>query len=154
MRRRCADSGFTLLEMLVVLVILGLMVGLVVTRGPPRSASLNLRGAAVEVAQALQAARARAIATDRRVDFRLDVAGHAFAVDGGAARALPASLALSIVAVTSEAGADRIARIGFAPDGSSTGGRIDLAEGMRRTRIDVDWLTGRVRVAEAATDAR
>jgi general secretion pathway protein H len=153
MRRRRSDSGFTLLEMLVVLVILGLMVGLVVTRGPPRSAALDLRAAAAEMAQALRGARARAIATNRRVDFRLDVAGHVFAVDGGTARALPASLALSMTAASGET-VGRTEAIAFAPDGSSTGGRIDVAEGARIMRVEVDWLTGRVRIAEAATDAR
>ena len=37
----------------------------------------------------------------------------------------------------------------FAPDGSSTGGRIELAAGARRMQVGVDWLTGRVSVADA-----
>jgi len=38
--------------------------------------------------------------------------------------------------------------IRFNPDGSSTGGRISLADGRRRLGVGVDWLTGRVSVAD------
>jgi len=36
------------------------------------------------------------------------------------------------------------ARIRFFPDGSSTGGNIELSRKHREVRIDVDWLTGTV----------
>jgi general secretion pathway protein H len=39
--------------------------------------------------------------------------------------------------------------IRFDPDGSSTGGRIELGEGPRKIEIGVDWLTGRVSVVNA-----
>ena len=32
----------------------------------------------------------------------------------------------------------------FAPDGSSSGGRIDLDSGTIHMQLDVSWLTGRV----------
>ena len=38
--------------------------------------------------------------------------------------------------------------IRFNPDGSSSGGRITLADGSRRVAVGVDWLTGRVTVAD------
>ena len=38
--------------------------------------------------------------------------------------------------------------IRFNPDGSSTGGRIVLADGSRKIAVGVDWLTGRVTVAD------
>ena len=38
--------------------------------------------------------------------------------------------------------------IDFFPDGTSTGGRITLALEGRNRRIDIEWLTGRIRVAE------
>lgn len=41
------------------------------------------------------------------------------------------------------------AAISFAPDGSSSGGRVVLSVGDRREAIDVDWLTRRVSVTDA-----
>ena len=40
----------------------------------------------------------------------------------------------------------------FFPDGSSTGGRITLRSEVSAYRVDVDWLTGQVRVHAGAVD--
>ena len=55
---RDREAGFTLIEMIVVLVVLALAAGLVLARGPMRSASLDLRAAA------------RTMAADMRTFFR------------------------------------------------------------------------------------
>ena len=134
--------------MIAVLAILGAMIGLVVARGPQRSASLDLRVVANEVARAVRAAQARAIVGDRTVTFTLDVARHAYQVDGLAPVALRPGFGLSMRSATGEAvGAGR-GGISFAPDGSSTGGEIDIRSAARRVRIGVSWLTGGVSVAD------
>ncbi len=38
--------------------------------------------------------------------------------------------------------------IRFYPDGSSTGGRVTLSLEGLQMRVDVEWLTGRVRITE------
>lgn len=134
------DGGFTLIEMLVVLVILGLTVGLVLGRGPLRSAGLETRAEANTIAGALRAARSRAIAGDQSITVAIDPVRHQLRVGSAAPRALTGSIALA---------APR-AGITFAPDGSSSGGRIDLATGPFRMQVAVDWLTGRVSVANAS----
>ncbi len=149
------DAGFTLLEVIVVIVVLGLMVGLVVQRGPPRSPTLDLRAAAEEVTRTLRLVRARAIASDRPVVFHLDVARHFFTVDGGPPRLLPPGFALGMVAVAPGSVPGDGTSIGFAPDGSSSGGRVAMGEGSRRIEVDVDWLTGRVSLGQmSVADAR
>lgn len=130
--------GFTLLEMLVVIAVLGLVLGIFIGRGPMRSPALDLRAAAADVAQALRATRARAIATDRASSFALDPAAHRY-VAAGVSHALPAALS---AAINAPGGV-----IQFAPDGSSSGGRVTLGEAERAIVVSVDWLTGRVRVA-------
>ena len=144
------QAGFTLLEVLVVLAVVGLALGLVAARGPARSPSLEAREAAGELALALRQARGLAIASNRRVTFVLDVARHAYRIGDGPTRPLPAALALSMTAAAGEAGEGRTASgIGFSPDGSSSGGRIRLAAGAVGRVVAVDWLTGRVTVADA-----
>ncbi len=143
------QGGFTLIEMLIVLVIAGLMIGLVVTRGPLRSVTLDVRSAASSVAQALRLARSQAILGNRSVNFVLDTGARSFRVEGTPMRFLPRGLDVSAVVTAGEAAANRIAGIDFLPDGSSTGGTIALAEGGRRMLVQVDWLTGRVSVADA-----
>jgi general secretion pathway protein H len=146
---RQGEAGFTLLEMIVVLVVLGLAVGLVLTRGPVRSRTLELRAAASEMAAGLRTARAEAIKLDRPVTFLLDLARHSYSIDGARPRPLPPRMALSLIAVSGATQGRRLGGITFEPDGSATGGRIELADGARRLQVGVDWLTGRVSIADA-----
>ena len=142
----CAEAGFTLIELLVVLAVLGLSLGLVLQRGPSRSAALDVRAAAGEMAEALRGARGRAIATNRTVAVALDLDGGRYRVGDGPQRALPSGLRLSMTAAADRT-AGRAGAIDFLPDGSASGGRIGLAAGETRLWVGVDWLTGRVGVS-------
>ncbi|WP_158240749.1 GspH/FimT family pseudopilin [Telmatospirillum siberiense] len=147
--RKARRDGFTLIEMVVVLAILGAMLGLVVGRGSPSSHGLELRGAAGELAAGLREARSRAILTNRPVSLVIDLAGRRFRVGDKDFVALPSDLPIALLTIRGEVRALREAGIRFEPDGSSSGGRIDLGDDGRRLRIAVDWLTGGVSVAEA-----
>jgi general secretion pathway protein H len=133
--RPARQSGFTLLEMIIVLVILALTAGLLVGRGPLHSQRLDLDASARSVAASLRLARSRAIAQGHPVTWFVGARG--FSLDGAAPQALPRDVT-SLAAGT----------IGFAPDGSSSGGHVILQGGSRRVSILVDWLTGRVQLAE------
>lgn len=128
-------GGFTLIEVMVVLAVMGLLLGLVLTRGPQRSPTLELRAAASRVAQALRLARTQAIATDRPVRFIVDPARHAFGAEGKI-HILPGTIALS----------GPKGGIVFEPDGSASSGVIGVALGRLRAVVTVDWLTGQVSV--------
>jgi general secretion pathway protein H len=130
-----SERGFTLLEMIVVLVVLGLALGLVISHGPARSERLELDAAARQVAGALRVARSRAIADDRVVTVTFGPG--LYGLEGDAPRSLPGDVAVAGVRL-----------IRFTPDGESSGGQIVLRNGDRRIAIGVDWLTGRVRLSE------
>ena len=150
---RCPlPRGFTLIEMIVVLAVLALVLGIVLTRGPVRSARLELDGAARTVATALRAARAEAIARDHPVRVTLDAAAHEMRIGAAAPRMLPPEFALTITPALGGAASKPITAIAFLPDGSSSGGRILIASAQRRVLVGVDWLTGRVSIADAAVD--
>jgi general secretion pathway protein H len=59
-------------------------------------------------------------------------------------------LRVEILTIANERQSERVADIRFNPDGSSTGGRIVLADGHRSIDIGVDWLTGRVSIANGS----
>ena len=142
------DRGFTLIEMLVVLAILGLAVGLVASRGPTRSPALDLRGGADQVARALRLARSQAVVTNRDVAFTLDLARRAFSVGDGAWQALPSTIELGMTAAAGARDLSAQGGIVFAPDGGASGGRVRLASANRVLIVTVDWLSGRVAVAD------
>ncbi len=141
------ERGFTLIEILVVLAIMGLTLTIFLTQGTTRHPATDLRAAANGIASGLRLARSQAIATDRPTVFVLDLADHAWRIGDTPPRPFAGGLAMTVTTVGGAAG-NRAAAIGFAPDGSSTGGRIDLAAGQRQATVDIDWLTGRVSVID------
>lgn len=130
--------------MIVVLAILGLIGGLVLGRGPPRSGALEMRKTAGEVAQTLRLARTRAIAGNRIVDVVFDVRERTMRVGGEQRRGFPAGVEMAVLSMEGVG-----TSILFLPDGSSSGGRVELRSGGREAEVGVDWLTGRVSVGDA-----
>ncbi len=146
-RQLKAERGFTLIEILVVLAILGLVLGIFIGRGPMRSSGLQLRAAAGAMAQTFSAARASAIATNQPVTVTIDPARRLFAFGGRA----PVLLApeLTVEAPLALRGPGNLRLITFGPDGSDTGGEVVLGTGGRVITITLQWLTGQVTVADA-----
>src|ERR1700730_10833028 len=142
---RC--GGFTLIELLVSLAVLGLALALIAGYKPPWSRGLGIEATAAELAGGLRMSRSEAILTNRPVAFGLDLTGHRYRVGTAAPRRLPADLSVELLTISGEARDAREGDIRFNPDGSSTGGRISLIDGQRRVAVGVDWLTGRVSIA-------
>jgi general secretion pathway protein H len=144
---RSGEAGFTLIEVLVVIVILGLTVALVAARGPARNAGLETRAATSEAVQTLRLGRSRAIAEDRPVAVTIDLPSHRVALDGVLRAALPAWIPLADR--MADGTEPRRAVFDFAPDGSATGGIVVLGNPGRRFLVSVDWLTGRIDISDA-----
>lgn len=141
--------GFTLIEMLAVIVLIAIGVTLtaVALRGRSRG---ELAAAAQQVAAGLRNTRTRAMATGEPQWFSVDLRTHTFAAPGRTPRNLPVGTTLDVTSAATAATPGSVARIGYFPDGSSSGGDITLARHRRTVRIDVDWLTGAVTVANGA----
>lgn len=143
------SRGYTLMEVLVVLAIIGLVlaaVPLMVVGSRPGAES---RAAAIEVASALRQTRGNAIAGFRSEVFILDTEGHSYRVGAaGPQKSLPEEMALSLYTARSELQDEGAGRIRFFPDGSATGGRVTLALDNRQYVVAVDWLTGSVSLEE------
>ncbi|MGH7076474.1 MAG: GspH/FimT family protein [Acetobacteraceae bacterium] len=136
-------GGFTLLEMLVVLVVLGLALAVIVGRMPRPGPGVTLGKAVRTVQGALRLARSEAIASDRPVAVTFDPGGGTFRIAGAAAVRLPEGAAISAPP------GGGVIRVAFAPDGSGAGGPVLLSAGSRTEAIRIGWLTGRVRVGDA-----
>src|SRR5438552_677954 len=134
------EAGFTLLELIITLTILGLALALIVGYKPPWSSGLGLRGTAAELASGLRLARSEAILRNQSIAFEIDLAGHRYRVGTGVVRQLPRQLKLALLTVTGEQHYAAQGAIRFNPDGSSTGGRIEVADGARSIAVGLDWL--------------
>ena len=147
-RRSGGEAGFTLIELIVVFVVMALVLALFISRGTNPGRGLNLQASATDLAGALREARSMAIASNRPVSVAIDVERRSWTPQGGGETAFPAGTRVTLTTTGNETrkGAGNIR---FEPDGTSTGGRVELIDGGRRIGIGVDWLTGRVTVADA-----
>lgn len=149
MARRARQAGFTLLEMIIVVVIGAAIAALLLSIAPKGASSADLKAAARALASGLRQAQSTAMATRREATLVVDMDAHAFTFTGAPRTlSLPAALDLKLLTAQSEVESERKGGIRFYPDGSSTGGRITVAAGERALFVDVDWLTGRVSINE------
>jgi len=118
------NSGFTLLEMLVVITVMGISLLLLAGYGQPHTRPLEAQAAARNVAQAMRAARFLAVTRRESVALKMPI--------------MPPWLKVSVVSPPGG--------IAFSPDGSASGGRVLLGFGAKTIAISVDWLTGRISI--------
>jgi general secretion pathway protein H len=143
------SSGFTLLEVVLVLAI-GVAIYALLLGVPLRGASsADLKAAARTLASGLRQAQTTAMATRRDAMLTLDLETRQFTLPGDKTpRKLPGDVDLKLYTAESEVTSEHTGAIRFYPDGSSTGGRITVSSGKRQYLVDVDWLTGKVRIED------
>jgi len=143
------ESGFTLLEVIIVLVIGAAVYALVLSAPFGKASAADLKAAARVLASGLRQAQTSAMATRRDAVLTLDVESREFVTTlDPQPKKLPDNLELKLYTAQSEVSSERRGSIRFYPDGSSTGGRITVASGERKYLVDVDWLTGRVSIGD------
>ena len=140
--------GFSLIELLIVLVIIGLSMAVIAPRLDQSLATIQLRASSRAVTAAARHAQNLAQKEQRDVLLLIDTAGRNFRTDRGTAlRIRPADAKISVVGAESEKQSEHEIGIRFFADGSSTGGAVELALRAQRVAIEVDWLTGITRIA-------
>jgi general secretion pathway protein H len=77
-----------------------------------------------------------------------DLAQHRYGIDGDPPKNLPAELSIELLTTVGERMGTQRAGIRFNPDGSSTGGRVSLADGHRQVVVGVEWLSGQITVSD------
>jgi general secretion pathway protein H len=145
---KTGQRGFTLIELIVVIAIMALLTATLTVRGNPVSPTTHARAAVRAIAGALRSARSQAIMDNRSVSVTIDTANRRYWWGQTPPEALPGDLRLAVLAGRDQMAGDSVARIRFDPDGGSTGGRVAIAGGDRTWWVGVDWLTGRVSIAE------
>lgn len=129
--------GFTLVEMLAVLAVIGLIAGLGFPRMQAALRQHELRLTVSSIGGALRQARAEALRSQSAAQFHLGADGRHYgiaaqAINQGHDTAVPAS-----ITVSAPPGGIR-----FFGDGSSSGGRVVAASGSRRVQFDIAAETG------------
>ncbi len=148
---RRSEQGYTLLELLIVLIILGVATaatGQVITHRLP---GFQLEASSATVASVFREARSIAIRDNREQRVIVDFDARTLQIgSAGRKHQLSGSVGISLYTATSELEGKKRGAIRFFPDGTSTGGRVTLLADARTNEIIVHWLTGHVEIREGA----
>ena len=138
------DSGFTLLEALVVLSILTLVTAFIVSGLRTPGSALVLQVSALEIASSLRAAWVEALRGKTETEFLIDVENRRYQDGRGQTRKLDPRLSITMLTAMETIPIKGVGRVKFTPTGQSTGATITLSFDQESIAITVDWLTGRV----------
>jgi len=141
------EAGFTLLEIVCVLAIVGLLAALALPHFPKGTTRTRLEGYALDTAAILKGDRNAAIRTGTPVATTLSaVARTARSGATGAIVRLPEDVAFDAI-LAKRCGDRRVGTtIDFFPSGMSCGGTIAISRHGVGFQIRVNWLTGGVEV--------
>lgn len=143
-------GGFTLVELLVVLAVLVAGLALIGPNIASGHRSTKIQSAARDVGSALRFVRGQAIANQQAARFSLNLKNNSYRLDGRERDYhIDKAIAVTLVTAETEIDGDDLGHIVFFPDGSSVGGRITLELETLKKRIDINWLTGYVKVSDA-----
>ena len=144
-KRAASCAGFTLLEVMAVMLIIALVASVVVTM-TPGTGRAGLKAVTLRSAALLRRERAQAILGGRTRRVSLDGGRRILVGDDGDAVPIPRDVAIDVL------GADamwsgRRAVVRFDPDGASTGAVLRLSHERAEYEIRVNWFTGGVAVS-------
>lgn len=154
LHRVTVARGFTLLEMIVVLLVVAMMAALLGTSVVGRLDSVRVATAARDMTAALRFTRSQAILHRKEQFLEVDLEHKTYLAPGRSAVELPESIELKLLTAQSEASSDKVGRIRFFSDGGSTGGRVTLISGEREWKVNVSWLTGEIELDDGRKERR
>ena len=149
--RTGSEAGFTLIEMVCALAIVGLMAAVLLPAIPRQTSRTRLEAYAIETAALLKADRNAAIR--RRLDVTTQVDAPSRSLRSGASGQtvrVPEDVRFETLLPRNCDNRPVVASISFFASGMSCGGVIVLARLDAGYEIRVNWLTGRIEVVPSA----
>lgn len=148
MAKISAARGFTLLELIIVLMVSVLGFAVIGSNINSGNESTKLQAVARDIASALRYAHGQALLTRKPISVAVNLDQNNYAISNrDKIYHFDARIEVSLTVAEEEFVAGEEGHIKFFPDGSSTGGRITLEWGKQLRRVDVNWITGAVTIS-------
>jgi general secretion pathway protein H len=144
MRSADRNTGFSLIEVMAVMLIIALVASLAITI-LPGTGRAKLKALALNTAALLRRERIGAILTGHDRQVSLDGERRALIGDGGDVVVIPRDVVLEVLGVDA-VWSGRLAIVRYRPDGASTGAVLRLSRERATYEIRVNWYTGGVAI--------
>lgn len=141
---RARSSGFTLIELVAVVALIGIALGVISLSFSKSMNSAKVQAASRDLVAALRYTRGQAIVKNRQAALDLDMQNNTYQAPGKPLVKLPQDMHMTLLTADSEQTGATSGRIRFFADGASTGGHVSVFAGQREWRVNVNWLTGQV----------
>ena len=138
------QAGFTLVEVMGVMLIIALVASLAVTIIPGTGRG-QLKASTLQIAALLRRERIGAVMTGQERQVSIDGERRVLVGDGGDVVAVPRDVVVDILGIDA-LWAGRQAVVRFHPDGASTGAVLKLSREKAEYEIRVNWFTGGVAI--------
>lgn len=147
--RRARGQGFTLIEMVAVLALIGIIATAMTFSLVRGLTSTKVMAASRDLAAAMRYTRGQSILKREERALEIDVENKTYTAPGRAPVQFPENMSIRLRTIRSELTSEETSgRIRFFPDGSSTGGWVRLSSGPREWLVNVAWLTGEISLEE------
>jgi general secretion pathway protein H len=141
-RNMQGQSGYTLVEMLVVLVLLGMATAISLPYATSSGRAQELDATASQLAALFRHAQTLAYMTNKDVKVSFERDSRKWHVNGSSPQ-LQLDQSITVVAITIEGQiSDKQLSYRFFPTGGSSGGRVVLEANKNKSVVDLNWLTG------------
>ena len=133
------QRGFSLLELLMVIVLIALMMALVGTSISRSVSNAELRSASRGLLAALRYTQTHAIVTHQEQILTIDMENLSYQAPDRKVISFPEGIEVSMVTAESELLSDQVGGIRFFPDGGSTGGQVTVHVNNRHQQCAQPW---------------
>ncbi len=143
-----SNSGFTLLELIIVLGIMVLGFAAVAVNFSAGNEVMALKAAARDLTSGLRYVRSQAMISHSQATLDFNLGNNSYLFSGqNKIYTIPENIDVTVSTAKDELH-EGIAHLRFFPDGSSIGGRITLENNAHSQKININWLTGHISIEQ------
>jgi general secretion pathway protein H len=144
-------KGFSLIEILVVMVFIAVIAGFVSSSMTKSLKNTKIRAVSKNLVSAMRYTRGQAIVKHEQKTITFNVKEKTYKAPRKKTVTIPEEVEINVFTADSEVADESSGSIRFFSDGSSTGGWVKLTYGEKIWKINVNWLTGEISTVEGAS---
>ncbi len=151
MKIKQSQSGFTLLELIVVMVMIAVIAGFFSSGMMKSLNKAKLRAVSKDLVSAIRYTRGQAVVKHEQKTITFNVEKKTYKAPRKKTVNIPDEIEMYVYTAESEVPDESSGSIRFFSDGSSTGGWVKLVQGEKIWKINVNWLTGEIAMVEGTS---